>query len=229
VCGVAFAAEDDFVPSISYKDGPTLVTREDGAGGVAVGVIRDAEGNDISYVYEEDCLVVTTIAQALRDIETGIPNEAELLLEEVYRGILGGTMDMPFENSDDLAIIQMMDATFLCNGAADGEDHEKLLETEGVRMELIFDLGVGAGVPVSVMCYVDGKWIEVETVNNGDGTVTCLFEKTCPIVFAVPTNAVETPPTGDNSTAELGLWIGLLIASSVAMTCLVIFRRKIVR
>ena len=104
------------------------------------------------------------------------------------------------------------------------------MAAEGVRLSLTFDLGVGADVPVSVLCYVDGQWVEIYSVtNNGDGTVTCVFEKLCPIAFAVPANALEnTPATGDNSTAELGLWIGLLAASFVAVAVLVIFRRKIV-
>ena len=228
VCGVAFASEDDFVPSISYKDGPGLVVGNDDSGRNTVGVARDEEGNVISYVYEDDCLVITTIAEALNDEETGIPDDAEELLEYVYQELLEDRMELPVENPDELAIIQLVDATFLCDGSTTGVDHEAMIEPEGIVLELTFDLGVDADVPVTVMCYVDGEWVEVQTVNNGDGTVTCLFEKICPIVFAVPTSEVETPPTGDESAAELGLWIGLLVASSVAVACLVIFRRKII-
>lgn len=229
VSGVALAAEDDFVPSISYKDGPSLVVGKDDSGRDTVGIIVDEEGNVASYVYEdEECLVITTIAEALNDVQTGIPDDAEELLEYVYEQILNDQMELPFEDPDSMAIIQLVDVTFLCEGATVGIDHETLLEAEGVCLELTFDLGVGAVVPVTVLCYVDGEWVEVPTINNGDGTVTCLFEKICPIVFAVPTSEVETPPTGDESAAELGLWIGLLVASSVAVACLVIFRRKII-
>ena len=48
----------------------------------------------------------------------------------------------------------------------------KLMEQEGYTLELTFDLGVGANVDVVVMSYVDGRWVEVKAVNNGDGTVT---------------------------------------------------------
>ena len=231
VCGVVYAAEDDFVPSISYKDGPRLVLGMDGAGKSTVGAVRDASGNVIGYVYYEDCLVITTIAQALKNVETGIPDDAELLLEKVYRDILNGTAVLPFENPDEMVVIQLIDATFLCAGAEDQEDHPEILEPNGIRMELTFDLGVDADVPVQVMTYKNDQWGDIYAVtNNGDGTVTCVFEHLCPIAFAVPADAVEnTPATGDDSVAELGLWIGLLAASSVALAGLVIFRRKVVR
>lgn len=232
LCFSAFGTvlADDFVPSISYKDGPGVVAGEDEEGRATIGNIVDADGENIGCVYTEDeCLVITTIAEALRDEETGIPDEAEELLEYVYKEILEGRMELPVENPDELAIIQLVDATFLCDGSAVDVDHETMIEPEGVFLELTFDLGVGADVSVTVMCYVDGKWVEVQTVNNGDGTVTCLFEKICPIAFAVPTTSVEPPKTGDDSVVELGLWIALLTVSTVALASLVIFRRKIVR
>lgn len=229
VCGTAFAAEDDFVPSISYKDGPGLVTGKDNDGRTTIGVVVDGDGNTIDYVYEEEqCLVITTIAEALNDEPTGIPDEAEELLEHVYEELLEDRMELPFEDPDKMAIIQLIDATFLCKGSTTGVDHEAMVEPEGVYLELTFNLGVAADVPVTVMCYVDGQWVEVEVVNNGDGTVTCLFEKLCPIAFAVPTSSVEPPKTGDDSAAELGLWIALMVASFVAVVGLVVFRRKIV-
>lgn len=230
VCGVAYAAEDDFVPSISYKPGPDVETGKDDTGRTTVGTIVDEEGETVDYIYEdEECLVITTIAEALEDVDTGIPDDAEELLEDVYEQILEGTMELPFENPDEMTIIQLIDATFLCDGTTTGIDHEAMIEPEGICLELTFDLGVDADVTVTVMCYVDGKWVEVPTINNGDGTVTCVFEKICPIAFAVPTKTVQTPPTGDDSAVELGLWIAMLTASTVALAALLIFRRKIVR
>ena len=41
-------------------------------------------------------------------------------------------------------------------------------------------------VEVAVFSYVDGEWIEaVSVTNNGDGTVTVVFEDICPVAFAV--------------------------------------------
>ena len=162
-------------------------------------------------------------------MDTGIPDDAEELLEHIYEELLADRMELPFENPDEMVIIQLIDATFLCDGATDYIDHEAMIEPEGVCLELTFDLGVDADVVVTVMCYIDGQWVEVPTVNNGDGTVTCLFEKICPIAFAVPTKTVQTPATGDNSAVELGLWIAMLTVSTAALAALVIFRRKIVR
>lgn len=231
VCGVAYAAEDDFVPSISYKDAPELVTGKDAEGRTTIGAICDAAGNVIGDIYYEDCLVITSIAQALRDVETGIPDDNESLLEKLYKEILDGTAVLPFENPDEMVVIQLIDATFLCAGAETEEDHPEILEPDGIRIELTFDLGVGADVPVQVMTYKNNQWGDIhDVINNGDGTVTCVFEHLCPIAFAVPAEAAEnTPATGDNSAVELSLWIGLLTASSVALAALVIFRRKVVR
>lgn len=228
VCGVVCAAEDDFVPSISYKPGPSLETGRDDGGRATIGTIYDASGNILGYVYDEDCLAITTIAEALDDVNTGIPADAEALLEQVYQELLNDNMELPYENDEDMAIIHLLDASFLCAGATDGIDHESVIAPEGVYLELTFDLGVGANVDVVVMSYVDGRWVEVKAVNNGDGTVTCQFEKICPIAFAVPTGAVETPKTGDTAAAELGLWVALLATSTLAVAALVIFRRKIV-
>lgn len=229
MCGTAFAAEDDFVPSITYKDGPGLVVEEDEEGNRSVGTICTEDGEELEDVAPE-CLVITTIAEALENVETGIPTDAEALLEEVYQQLLDGSMELPFENPDEMVIIQLVDATMVCKGTTEGVDHDAMLEEEGVYLELTFELGVGANVPVSVMCYVDGEWVAVRTVNNGNGTVTCWFEQICPIAFAVPGSTVEKPPaTGDNSAAELGLWTAMLIASSAALIGLVVFRRKVVR
>ena len=229
VWGTAFAAEDDFVPSITYKDGPELVVGTDEEGNPSAGTICTADGEVLDNI-APDCLVVTTIAEALKNVQTGIPSEAEALLEEVYQQLLDGSVELPFENGDEMVITHLVDATMLCKGTTAGTDHDAMLEEDGVYLELTFELGVGANVPVSVMCYVDGQWVAVRTVNNGDGTVTCWFEQICPIAFAIPASTVEKPPaTGDNSAAELGLWTAMLIASSAALIGLLIFRRKVVR
>ena len=79
MCATALAAEDDFVPSITYKDGPGLVVEEDEEGNRTVGTICTEYGEVLDDVAPE-CLVVTTIAEALENVETGIPTEAEALL-----------------------------------------------------------------------------------------------------------------------------------------------------
>ena len=74
--------------------------------------------------------------------------------------------------------------------------HQEVLEIQGVTMSVDFDLGVGPDVEVVVLTYRDGKWTQVEKVtNNGDGTITCVFEHFCPVIFCVPASSVEPEPT----------------------------------
>ena len=57
----AFAAESAFVPSITYKPNPEIVPVEDENGEEAIGVIRDANGEIVDYVYH-GCLLITPVA-----------------------------------------------------------------------------------------------------------------------------------------------------------------------
>ena len=74
--------------------------------------------------------------------------------------------------------------------------HQEVLEIEGITISVDFDLGVGPEVEVIVLSYRDGKWSQVEEViNNGDGSITCVFEHFCPVIFCVPASTLEVPET----------------------------------
>lgn len=214
---------DQFVPSIGDKGAPTIVTIKDNDGNPAIGTVRNADGTVESYVYGP-CLVVTPVSQATTSTE--IPDDAEALLLEVYAALSNGSMKLPYEkfgsNIDPtkMTIRDLYDATFLC------EDHPVKLEPEGVTFEITFDLGVSEYTEVYTMTYKNGEWNPiVSTKNNGDGTVTCVFEKLCPVAFSVYAGSgVPAPDTGDAS--NLALWTALLAVAAGALVLVVVLNNR---
>lgn len=205
----ALAAEDPFVPSISYKDGPEL---------------EDAllDGEDVG-----GCLVVTSILGA-KNKSTDIYQEDRDLLLEVYEKLSDGSMKLPLEN-DEYVIRELVDVSFqktACVEAAHG--HKEALAQAGTTVTVTFDLGVSKNTEVVVMAFVDGEWAPIESVkNNGDGSVTGVFEDICPVAFCVEEAAdTAAPRTGDEIGRQLPLWIALMAASLAAIVILLIIHRK---
>lgn len=213
-----FAANDSFVDSITYKDEPEVETTPGGG----IGTITDGDGNKLDDV-DEDCIVITPISEA--EESDKIPQDAKDELLDLYDQLTNGEMHLPYDqvpgyNGDDMVIRELFDMSWLC------DDHEAMVEPTGVTVNLSFDLGVPAGVNVIAMLYVDGQWIPVAVVNNGDGTVSCAFEKLGVVAFSVPYQDNSRPSqTGDN--ANLTMWITLLCVSAVALTVVVVcFTKK---
>lgn len=219
------AAEAEFTPSVTNKPAPEIVPVEDPDGKPAIGVIRDASGDIISYVYE-DCLVVTAVADA--ETSTLIPDASEALLLEVYEKLTNGEMEIPYEKHDadldasKMVIRDLYDATWLCG------DHPEMVAPEGVVLEIVFDLGINAGVDVYAMTYKNNEWNPiVKSDNNGDGTVTCTFEDLCPVEFSVST-ASTTPPeqTGDIFEYHWIIIAAVALAAIVALTVVYVVDSK---
>lgn len=216
---------DEFVPSISEKDSPSVVPGKDPDGKPIIGrILKD--GEVIGYVYE-DCLVITPVSKA--KTSTLIPDAAEVLLLDVYAQLNSGAMKLPYEKISDkldpskMVIRELFDASWLCG------DHPEEVAPAGMVVEITFDLGVGKDTTVYTMSYKNSQWNPiVSTKNNGDGTVTCVFEDFCPIAFSVQQGS-NVPPSQTGDTADLTLWIVLLAVSALALVAVVAFRRKIVR
>lgn len=207
VVAPAFAA-GTFVPSVSYKDGPE---------------IEDAEmnGEDVGH-----CLIVSSISDA-KNKSTDIGQDDRDQLLEVYDQLEDGTMKLPIE--EDHVIRELVDVSFAetgCVGNTHG--HEEWLAEAGNTVTVTFDMGVGKGVEVIVMVYVEGQWIPAEKVtNNGDGTVTVVFEDICPVAFCVVKDEVDGPAqTGDMLGQNLMLWVLLMVLSMAGILGLNIYRRK---
>lgn len=213
MCGMlvcpAFAA-GTFVPSISYKDGPELLDA----------IVKDGET-------EEDvgiCLVISSIADA-KEKSTDITQDDRDLLLSVYKQLSDGSMKLPLEG--EYVIRDLVDLSFTVYCRTNDDHHEEVLK-KGVTVTATFDLGVKAHEEIIVMNYYDGKWAEIESVkNNGDGTITGVFEEKCPVVFCVKTDSTITPPqTGDVMGQNLILWVVVMLASFAGIVILLARRRK---
>ena len=111
-------------------------------------------------------------------------------------------------------------------------NHPVEVSPNGVVFDLTFDTGIAPDTEVVVMVYARGEWEPaVEVSNNGDGTVSCTFEKLGIISMSVlvdeddPGFSEGTPPkTGDDS--NVWLWAGVMLASLVVLVVLVVLYRR---
>ena len=226
IAAPAYAAESDFVPSITYKPNPEIVPVENEEGREFIGVIRDENGDIIDYV-DFGCLVFAPIAHVWDD-ETEVPADVKRLLTFVYEELNSGDMEIPYDkheadlDSSNMVIRDLFDARWAC------EDHGEMIEEEGVTFEITFDLGVVADTTIYVMTYDEeaNEWSPiVNTVNNGDGTVTCTFEHLCVIAFSMPI-AAATVPVEDVPSINVWPWILLLLVAAVAVVCIGVAKSK---
>lgn len=204
-----FAAEDDFVPSIGYKDGPSI------------------EDTDL----ETDCLIVTSIRQA-KEKTTDIHQEDRDLLLDVYKQLSESSMKLPLEDNT-YVIRELVDVSFKKSDCQEVTDHghKEWLAEKGTTVTVVFDLGVKATTDVVVLVYVNDQWVPAEKVENlGGGKVRVVFEDICPVAFCIDPDAEEeVPPTGDVAGQNLLLWVVLMAVSLIAVVVLVLNRRKFTR
>jgi hypothetical protein len=198
------AAENSFVPSVTYKDGPG---------------VTDATMNDEDV---DDCVVVTTIEEA-ENKSTDISQDDRDLLLEVYEELKNGNMELPLE--DDYVIRDLVDVSFEYEDCREIEEHghkDEKLKEEGVTLTVTFELGVGPYEDVVVVAYIDGQWVVIEDVtNNGDGTVTCVFEDICPVAFAVKEKSgANNPATGDQTGNQMVFFVGAMVLSAAGIVAL---------
>lgn len=214
----AFAADEEFVPSISYKDGPEIIEGE-------------MDDKDV-----KDCLVVTSVKGAMEKT-TDIYQEDRDLLLSVYEQLENGSMSLPLDGMSAMArsnikryyvIRELVDVSFKKTTCREPEHgHKEWLAQENTTITIKFDLGVDANTNVMVLTYIDGQWNPIESVtNNGDGTLTCVFEDICPVVFCVETEQKDPPQTVDMARENLILWFVLMVVSTAAILVLAVSRRK---
>ena len=226
VAAPVFAADNGFVPSITYKPNPEIVPVKDENGEEHLGVIRDGEGNILDYV-DHGCFRITPIAHVW-DPEIEVPEYIEELLIYVYEGLNKGELVIDYEkfaadlNPADMVIRDLFDLRWFC------EEHDTMLRNEDNHVELIFDLGVVADAEIYVATFDEEtkEWTPiVKTVNNGDGTVTCTFAHFCAISFSMPM-AGTNAPVDDVQTPNVLPWIIIIIATLVAIIVILVINNK---
>ncbi len=200
------AEEQEFVPSITYKDGLD-----------ATKATMNGEGVD-------DCIVVTSIKEA-QDKSTDIHQDSRDELLDVYEKLEDGSMKLPLEG--EYVIIELVDISFALSGCVEvtEHEHEAWLKQDGNTVTV--DLGhVNKGLDLVVLTYNDGEWTKVENVkDNGDGTYTIEFEHFCPVAFCAEADAVEeAPKTGDN--ANVFAWMALMLAAGAALVVVLMANRR---
>lgn len=231
------ATAAEFVESVTNKGAPELVIIDYVDGKPVVGFVTDADGNKLSTEFL-DCLIITSIAEAATDPD--IPEDAKETLIKAYEELTEGGKKLSEvcpeledivkekwgkdKSADDLVIKDFFDITDVC------DDIETYLPQHGATLELTFDLGIGNGVFITAMVYVDGKWQPVvDCVNNGDGTVTVTFDKICPVAFLVPGDGVNlstvSPTTAD--TSNIVIWSSVMLFALVAIAALFVYRRRV--
>lgn len=132
------------------------------------------------------CVIVTTVEEAKNE-NPDITEEEKAELIAAYEALCDGSEKLPIEGEH--AIREVVDISFKYEGCRLIPEHGKkdeALKAEGVTLTVKLNLGVEAGANIAAFTRIDGEWAPVvETVNNGDGTVTCVFEDLCPVAFAV--------------------------------------------
>lgn len=210
------AADLEFVPSIEDKGAPDVVTKDDGKGGVIVGVITDANGNTLS-TEKEECIIITPIREASSANLTEAEKKELLAVYEELKD--KGADALPGLTKDDLAIRDLFKVSSNCN------DIKEFLPVDGNTLALTFNLNLGAKAHVEAMIYADGAWSKLPVVNNGDGTVTATFEKFGIVAFLTESTG-DSPDTGDASGADQALWISLMAVSAALLVALAVVARR---
>ncbi len=219
----AFAAGEDFVRSISYKDGPQTVPVTTVEDQTVVAVLVE-QGVEDEHVFDEH-LVVTPISAV--DEATEIPEETRETLKKVYEDLSKGSMEIPFEKYGENApkapvIRDIFDVTLT------HDDHHDRLSEEEVQLKMTFRLGVEADVTVYALSYRNNQWDPAgDVTNNGDGTVTVLFDHLCPVVFAVEEDTLhESQLPEEKEDSNLLLWVILLVVCVVCIVALSVVTSK---
>ena len=222
----ALAADTGFVPSITYKPDPEIITVKDEKGEDAVAVIRNDKGEVVDYV-DHGCFKITPIAH-IWDEEIEVPEYIEKLLTGVYDGLNDGTLTINYDafnsnlKASDMVIRDLFDIRWYC------DEHRALLEQEGNTLDIIFDLGVVSEAQIFVATFDENtkEWSPiVKTVNNGDGTVTCTFEHLCAISFSMPM-ATGSVPAEPISSMPIWPFILILVLAIAAIIIIVASKKN---
>ena len=203
-----------FVPSITYKESPE---------------VEDAEiETDDGKKPAKDCVVITSIPEA-KDESTDISQEERDTLIDLYEQIVEGEIELPID--DDDVVRDLIDVSFEyedCVLDPEHPDKEAIVNDTDKTLTVTIDLGVDPATDVTILTYHDGEWVPAkEVTNNGDGTVTVVFDVIGPTAIIVDGDGgFENPKTGDPAGNQLYLWVGLMVVSAAAIVALTVLKAK---
>ena len=226
-----------FTPSVTNKGAPEIVFEIDSDGRRILGYIRDEDGNIVATC-SEDCIVITSIAEA--ENSTKITEEEKKILQDAYNELNKTdtklselcpdlndiAKDLIGNNAtaDNFVIRDFFDLSPQC------DDLKNHLPKDGTTIDITFDCAIASGTDIVAMVYVDGKWKPVaKAVNNGNGTVTITFEEVCPVAIMVPADAQNdsyVPVTGVNTQSNALIWGSVMLVSLVSIVALVYISRR---
>lgn len=176
------ASDDNFVPSISYKDHPDIVPYKNADGEEVLGEVI-VDGDTVSH-FDDECILVTSIYEALNDSD--VPDDVKEELLKVYYALLDDTMEIPYDKINKrfkpeyMTVRDLFDVRWLC------DEHEEMDDMADRHISMTFHLGVTNDANVYAMVYNGEEWVPaISVVNNGDGTVTCVFEDVGIVAFSV--------------------------------------------
>ena len=123
-------------------------------------------------------------------------------------------------------VFHLVDVSFQKRECVDDQHlHSESLELDHTEVTIDFDLGVSPTAEVLVLTYNDNVWSPVKDVtNNGDGTITCVFEHFCPVAFCIEAEELGMEPEPEAPSAFP--WIIVLLVCLVLLLLLLTRRRK---
>lgn len=222
ISAVAFAAEDDFRPSVDSKDHPVIVPQD--FNGVSFDALILGENNEVIegiHIVTEKKPDGQIIVTAYSEIEVADERVNVVYMQASFEEILSARSLKELNELIPLGMIvrDFFDITLV--GAF------KDIFKEGKKLQIKFDIDAQLKEKLMVLtrCSDESGWEFVESVTiNPDGTVTVIFDRLCPIIFLTEdTGAVQSPATSD--FASTTLW-SLAIIFGLGSVCMIIASKK---
>lgn len=218
----AFAAEDDFRPSVDSKDHPVIVPQD--FNGISFDALILDENNEVIegiHIVTERRPDGDIIITAYSEIEVADERVNVVYMQTSYKEILSARSLKELNELIPLGMIvrDFFDITLVGT--------YKDIFKEGKKLQIKFDIGAQLKEKLMVLtrCSDESGWEFVESVTiNPDGTVTVIFDRLCPVIFLTEdTGAVQSPATSDFTTTAL--W-SLAIIFGIGSICMIAVSKK---